>query len=124
MKSDIYIGFSSFEFQSNKSFKLTDIELVKMDLLNHIFTLKGERVMMRDFGTNIPKLIFEPITDELADQILNEVVGVINYDPRVDLLNIDTEILHDINTVKVKCILRYVEFDIVDNFELNIDFVN
>ena len=67
MAGPIYKGYSSFEFQARDTFLLTDVELVKLDLLNHIFTRRGERVKMAQFGTRIPDLAFEPLDQETLD---------------------------------------------------------
>ena len=119
-RQGLYKGYSSFEFQARKSFKLRDIELVKMDLLNHIFTKRGERVKMSTFGTIIPDLVFEPLTNELVDTITEEVVRVINFDPRVELLDIQSQPDYDAGSVMVAAQLLYVELNLSDNFELNI----
>lgn len=120
-RQGLYRGFSSFEFQARKSFKLRDVELVKMDLLNHIFTKRGERPMMPNFGTVIPELVFEPLTNELVDLITEEVVRVINFDPRVELLNVEAQPDFDRSTVMVSAQTLYVELNLVDNLELNIE---
>ena len=122
LRKNLYRGFSSFEFQANKRFKLRDVELVKMDLLNHIFTKRRERVMMPNFGTIIPEIVFEPLTAELVDIVREEVLRVINYDPRVELLDIEAQPNFDTNTVYVAARVLYVELNLVDNFELNIEF--
>lgn len=118
----LYKGYSSFEFQRNKTFKLRDIELVKMDLLNHIFTKQGERVMMPNFGTEIPSLVFEPLTIETVDLVREEVLRVINYDPRVELIDIEAQPDFDNNMIYVAARVFYVELQLVDNIELNIEF--
>lgn len=121
-KKGLYKGFSSFEFQRRKTFKLRDLELVKMDLLNHIFTSKGERIMMPNFGTSIPEMTFEPLDSETVSLIKEELVRVINYDPRVDLVNIDTVPNYDTSSISVSIQLFYLELDLYDNMELNIEF--
>lgn len=122
MKKIFYKGYSSFEFQSNRTFKLTDIELVKMDLLNHIFTRKGERVMMSSFGTNIKDLVFEPLDADTMDTLRTELETVFNYDPRVDLLDLTLVPDYDNNSVTATAILKYVELDLIDNMNINIYF--
>lgn len=118
----LYKGFSSFEFQSNKTFTLRDIEIVKLDLLNHIFTKQGERVMMPTFGTTIPTVAFEPLDNETIDLVLSEVQRVIEYDPRVELINLNYSADYDHNTLTVGADLLYVELNIVDGLNLNIEF--
>lgn len=117
-----YRGFSSYAYQRSKSFKVTDAELVKFDLLNHIFTRRGERVHMPMFGTRIPDLAFEPL-DGLTISILEEDLrDVINFDPRVELLEMRTTPNYDDHVVVVAIRLAYIELGLVDNFDLNITF--
>lgn len=118
----LYKGYSSFEFQRRKVFKIRDLENVKLDLLNHIFTKKGERVMMPNFGTSIPEMAFEPLDTETVSTVEEEVVGVINYDPRVELINIDVRPEYDRNSLFVNAQVLYIELGLVDNLELNIEF--
>jgi phage baseplate assembly protein W len=68
----LYKGFSSYEFERVKEFAISDVELVKLDLLNHIYTRRGSRVMMPTFGTVIPELVFEPL-DAITTEILEQV---------------------------------------------------
>lgn len=118
----LYKGFSSFEFERTKTFSLTDVELIKMDLLNHIFTRKGTRVMMPTFGTIIPDITFEPLDDETLETLEDELKTVFDYDPRVQLINMRIIPMYDQNTVYVTATLLYVELNMTDNFELNIQF--
>lgn len=121
-RANIYRGFSSFEFERTKQFKLTDLELVKMDLLNHIFTRRGERVMMPTFGSSIPDMLFEPLDADLLAQLEDELIDIIDHDPRVQLERIRTVPLFDQNTVQVPIDLRYIELNMVDTLELNLQF--
>ena len=121
-KVGLYKGYSSHEFDRVKTFKLNDFELVKMDLLNHIFTRKGERVMMPTFGTQIPDLVFEPLDNEMLDTLYDELAYVFDYDPRVEQLNLTVTPDYDNNAVFVAAKLFYVEFKFDDTLELRIDF--
>lgn len=117
-----YKGFSSFEFERRKTFKLRDIELVKMDLLNHIFTKRGERVMMPTFGTVIPEMAFEPLDETTIDIVRSEVERVLDFDPRVNTLQIEVLPDYDNSSLYVGAQVLYIELNIVDNLELNIQF--
>jgi phage baseplate assembly protein W len=122
MAIGVYKGFSSFEFQNTKSFRLIDIELVKLDLLNHIFTRRGERVMMPTFGTIVPDLVFEPLDEETIDQLEDELLIVFDYDPRVQLLELDIVPNFDIGALTVGALLDYVELNTTELFDFNIQF--
>jgi phage baseplate assembly protein W len=118
----LYKGFSSYEFERVKEFAISDVELVKLDLLNHIYTRRGSRVMMPTFGTVIPELVFEPL-DAITTEILeDELRKVFDFDPRVEIVRFELLVNEDANRVDVQVELFYVELDIVDNFELNIVF--
>ncbi len=121
-KKSMYRGWSSFEFQQNKSTSLRDVDLVKMDLLNHIFTVKGTRVMMPNFGSIIPILAFEPLDEILVDDVYAELITIFDYDPRVELVNLTVTPDFDTNSVYASATLRYIELNIVDDFDLNIQF--
>ena len=117
----LYKGFSSFEFQSKGTFRLNDIELVKLDLLNHIFTRRGSRVMEPDFGTSIPDLPFEPLTDELVETVEDELTEVFEFDPRVELLDLRVVPAEDQNALTAAALLRFIEFDVTDTLNIRID---
>ncbi|KKM70013.1 hypothetical protein LCGC14_1444990 [marine sediment metagenome] len=121
-KNGLYRGFSSFEFENTGSFRINDIELIKLDLLNHIFTRRGERVMMPTFGTIIPDLVFEPLDEETIDQIESELRLVFDYDPRVELLDLVVTPDIDSNAVTVAARLLCIELDTIELMNLNIEF--
>lgn len=117
-----YVGFSSYEFQKNKSFTLTDVQLVELDLLNQIFTRQGSRVMMPTFGTQIPALVFEPLDDNTISLIENELMDVFNFDPRVNLINLNVNPSYDTYSITATALLQYVELNVTQPFTLNIQF--
>lgn len=122
MKTGLYRGYSTYEYQRNKTFVLTDVELVKMDLLNHIYTRKGERVMMPNFGTRIPDLAFEPLDQITLDILKEDLLSVFLFDPRVKLLELNIVPYYDQNAVIASARLLYIELNIQGNLDLNITF--
>lgn len=122
MARGLYRGFSSFEYEKNKSFKINDLELVKLDLLNHIFTRRGERVMMPTFGTRIPDLAFEPLDDITLDILRNDLLQVFNFDPRVSILDLVITPNPDESSVSATARLLYIELNLIDDLNLNIVF--
>jgi phage baseplate assembly protein W len=117
-----YIGYSSYEFQKNKSFVLTDVQLVELDLLNHIYTRRGSRVMMPTFGTLIPDLVFEPLDETTLGIVENELTSVFLFEPRVRMLSLDVRPDYDNHTITATAILQYLELDVTQPFTLNIQF--
>lgn len=110
----LYKGFSSQDWNVRRQFALSDIEVVKRDLMNHIFTIKGERVMMPDFGTRIPLLVFEQNDEATKTIIETDLREVFNYDPRVKLIDLQILTLNDNNAILALADLLYVEFNVRD----------
>lgn len=117
-----YKGASLKQYKKNKSFSLTDIDLVKEDLLNHIKTVRGERVKMPDFGTNIPDMAFEQLDDSLIFDIELDLREVFDYDPRVTLNDLRIIPIYEENALLVTADLFYVELEINDVMEINLEF--
>lgn len=122
LQTNLYKGYSTFEFQRNKSLEINDIELVKLDLLNHIFTIRGTRVMMPTFGSIIPELAFEPLDENTIDETYSELLDIFNYDPRVEVINLTVLPDFETNSLFVVATLNYIELNTVDDLELNIQF--
>ena len=118
----VYKGFSSYQFQENKQFVQTDLELVKTDLIAHIFTAKGSRVMMPDFGTLIPEILFEPLDDITTEMLEDELRTVFDFDPRVQLTAFDMDVNADESAVTVSARLFYIELNRDDTLDLNLQF--
>lgn len=116
-----YIGFSTAAFEETGSFQITDIDVIRTDILNHIFTSLGERVNQPEFGTLIPDLPFEFIDDELLDTIKEELRRVFDYDPRVELRRIQLVPDYDSNTVTVYTDVNYIELNVDGNLNFNIE---
>ena len=74
-------GFSSRAEKQN--FKVYDFECAKQDLINRLSVRKGERVENPEFGTIIYDVLFEPFTDELKEQITEDITENLNADPRI-----------------------------------------
>lgn len=124
MTTGLYRGYSSYGYQKTKSFSLSDVDIVKRDLLNHIYTRKGERVMMPKFGTRIPDLAFEPLDQITLDMLEEDLRTVVAFDPRVELVDLTIAPSYDENYVVASITLLYLELDMTDRLDLNIQFDN
>lgn len=121
-----YHGFSTAQYLSTKqNMTLMGIATVKRDLMNHIFTRKGERLMMPRFGTTIPELVFEPIDSNTVQEVRDQLNYVFNYDPRIRVVDLAVYAVPDMNGIIASAVLQYVELnDAVDRFDLHIEFNN
>lgn len=121
MSTPLYRGFSTASFLSNRQhgFSLTNQEVVKQDLLNHIYTIKGERVHLPDFGTRIPLLAFEPLDEKTLNIMREDLTAVIAYDPRVELIDMSINAIPDNNMILCLVDLRYIELNITETLNLS-----
>lgn len=92
-EKDISLGLDiPFSENSGKLFSLNylSIDQAVTNVKNLILTLKGERVMHPNFGTNIRRYLFEPNTPELRNNIGNEIEEAIKFWlPYIRIANLD-----------------------------------
>jgi len=100
-------GFSTVE-RNYGNFKLYDVDLAKRDLLNELYTRKGERLMSPHFGSIVWDLLFDPLLVEVVDKIRDDCQRIVSKDPRWKLLNLDVSESIDLQQLSVVLILRYV----------------
>lgn len=119
MALPVYRGFSTANYlNGSKTFMLTNQELVKQDLLNHIYTIKGERPHLPFFGTRIPLLAFEPLDQKTLDIVRDDLTAVIDYDPRVSLIDMSISAMPDNNAIAAFVDLFYLELNVKETLRL------
>lgn len=122
MAKNLYKGISFNNFSKNKSIKLYDVELIKKDILNNIFTRRGERVKMFSYGTRIPDLVFEPLDDIALNIVEEDLNAVVAGEPRVELTDMRIVPLYDRGIIIASLTLYYIELDFTDTLSVNIVF--
>ena len=106
-KKPVFKGFSTYNSESS-TYLLTDIELIKQDILNTFNTRIGERVMMPLYGSNIHTYLFNPLDEISKELIIEDAKRVISYEPRVELESISlTDSEH---TIRLEIILNFITF--------------
>lgn len=116
-----YRGFSTISPKS-KNFALYDFELIKQDLLNSFYVRQGERLMNPAFGCIIWELLFEPLTPEVQNIILQNVNQIFNSDPRIQASNI--VITPYDSGLQIQCQLKYFLYNIQENLQMKFDQAN
>ena len=110
-------GFSSRAEKQN--FKVYDFEYAKQDLINRLSVRKGERVENPEFGTIIYDVLFEPFTDELKEQITEDITENLNVDPRIateEILVTEAD-----KGIAIQATLKYVPLNIVEKLRFAFD---
>jgi phage baseplate assembly protein W len=107
-----FIGFNTVE-QPNPPYSLTNLDLVKRDLLNQFYTPIGQRVMLPNFGTNIFNYLFEPFDQTTVNLITEDATRIVQSDPRVSLMSIN--IYQEGQTLTIQMVLQFQPESITDN---------
>jgi len=118
----LYRGFSLHQLQKNGSTKLADLDLVKMNLLTHIYTSRGERLNMTTFGTRIPGILFEQLDHVAIEVITEDLMYVFGYDPRVRLNDLKVTPVYERNAILAQADVTYLELNITEPFVINLQF--
>lgn len=109
MVNPIY-KFSGFSSKTEDFYpvRLHDIDLAKQDLLNEIYTRKGERLMSPNFGSIVWEMLFDPFTEQASIDIRNDMIRIVKRDPRWNLVEVNSSQTTDQNTIQVQLDLTYV----------------
>ena len=107
----------SMSFQANPLngdlIGLKNENAIARSIRNIVFTLPGEKFFNEDFGSQISASLFENI-DEISANIINDEIrqSIINYEPRVNLLDVITNPNFDNNAFDVIIIYEIIGADI------------
>ena len=100
-------------------FALYDLALIKQDIVNHFHIRYGERLENPNFGTIIWDLLFDPLTEEVKNLIVQNVFTIINYDPRVRVQNV---IVSEYESgIQIECELTYLVYNISESLRFKFD---
>ena len=106
----------SMSFQVNPlNFDLIGLKnenAIARSVRNIVFTLPGEKFFEEDFGCRISASLFENIDDITASQIVDEISqSIVNFEPRVNLINVEAFPDFDNNTFDVLIIYEIIGAD-------------
>lgn len=80
---------------------------------NIVFTLPGEKFFDEDFGSRISASLFENIDDISAAEIVDEIrQSINNYEPRVELLDVQAFPNFDNNQFDVRIVYEIIGADV------------
>lgn len=80
----------------------TDLDAVKQQLKNILFTARGEKPFQPEFDIGINELLFEPFDDITGDVMRDRIQTAIeNYIKRIELLELDVDANADMNEMNI-----------------------
>jgi phage baseplate assembly protein W len=113
----IYKGFSTVN--NSKKYRLTDFDLAKQDLINHLHIRQGEKLMNPKFGTIIWNLLFEQLTPDVKKAMSDDLLRVAAYDPRLNINEIT--IIEYEHGIQIALDLTFSETNQSDQMLLNFE---
>jgi phage baseplate assembly protein W len=117
----MYRGFSTVN-TNTQNFALYDFELIKQDLINSFHVRQGERLMNPTYGCIIWDLLFEPLTEDLKELIIQNVNQIVNADPRIQASNVLVT-TYD-NGIQIEAVLKYVSYNLQEKLQIQFDQTN
>ena len=98
---------------NNDLIAIKDANAIARSVKNIVFTLPGEKFFNPTFGSRISRTLFENIDDITASVIVDEIKESIrNYEPRVELLDVQAFPNFDNNQFDVTIIYDIIGSDI------------
>ena len=86
---------------------------IARSIRNIVFTSPGEKIFNPEVGSEISKVLFENIDEISAISIKDEIeTSIRNYEPRVNLEEVDIEPNYDNNQFDVRITYRIVGIDV------------
>lgn len=119
--SDFFTNFNKHPDTGNLV-RLTDADAVKRSLRNLLMTNRGERVYRPDLGSDIRRVLFEPMTPQMSSQLKMYITDAVEkYEPRAKLVDVVVLPVEAQNTYYVT-----INFEIINSNDvqtLNISLV-
>ena len=105
----------SFKFNplSGDLIALKNENAIARAVRNIVLTTPGEKLFDPDFGSSVSEILFENVDEITAVSIQDEIRNCLNnYEPRVDLIDVDVVPNFDENQFDVKITYKIVGIDI------------
>jgi len=124
IKPSTGIGVSvPFDGPTGINTTFTTKDTIKSNLINFILTGKRERVFNPSFGSGVRELLFQPITDDIIDQVDNLIRGgVESYFPTVDIQDLEVTLQPNSHSFNIYLSYTIINTNIED--EVQITFNN
>lgn len=117
MATRYFKGFSTIASQKTRERTYYDLDLIKFDLMNHFQTRVGERVMRPTWGCRIWDWLMDPLTPDLRDTIVSEVLSICHADSRLKVQDVTvSEYEHGL---RIEILLEYRPFDVIETFAVD-----
>lgn len=112
LKTILYSDLSTnFDIHPNKKdvMRTFNEEAVKRSVRNIIMTVRGERLMDPQYGSDINSILFENMTPS-SEEMLKEYIttAINNYEPRANIIAVVVTALYDMNAYGVTIVFSTI----------------
>lgn len=106
--SDLDLTFNPHPVQKDLMVSTGELSVVRA-LKNLMLTNYYEKPFKPNYGSNVRKLLFEPLSPLTSSALKKEIeIAIKNFEPRVSLTEVKVEALYDYNSYQVS-IYFYIE---------------
>ena len=100
-----------------------DVAVINQSIENILMTMVGERIFNITYGSNIMRRVFETITPQTGEQILNDIVAAIKrWDNRVRIIESEMHLTidEDNNSALIEIPYQIISTGLVSTFKKKI----
>ena len=100
----------------------TTQDAIKSNLLNFLLTGKRERIMNPGFGSGLRDIIFNPLTENLVEEIENLIInGIDTFFPNVIVNDLNVQLEQQSNTTIIALNYSLANTNIEDELQINMN---
>jgi len=94
---------------SNFKLNYSTIDQAKANLVNLLLTNKGERLMQPSFGCDIKKILFDPMTEDIDEDIKSVISdSIAEWLPYIYINQLQIDVNYDANKVTIGLVVSLV----------------
>lgn len=98
---------------NNDLIALKNETAIARSIRNIVMTFPGEKFFNQNFGSKISRSLFDNIDSLSASTIRDEIrTSIRNYEPRVQLVNVEVDPDYDNNTFNVTVVYKIIGIDV------------
>ncbi len=121
--SDFNTSLAAHPINKDVSLK-SDVDAVKQSIKNIILTDKMERPFQPTIGCDVRKSLFENFTPQTVMMVKTQIAEAVEqYEPRCNLINIETSPDEDNNTLNVTVLFSIINSERVNQLNLVLERV-
>ena len=123
LQPSVGIGISiPFNGATGINTNYTTQDAIKSNLLNFLLTGKRERIMNPGFGSGLRDIIFNPLTENLVEEIENLIInGIDTFFPNVIVNDLNVQLEQESNTTIIALNYSLANTNIEDELQININ---